>query len=286
LLLLLGLLVLLSPPTLADEVDEYLERVAKRQEFPGLAVAVIQDGKLLKSRGYGWANLENQVPATAVTTFDLASLTKPFVAEAVLLLLQDGKLQLDAPVSSYLPGTPTTWSAVTLRHLLTHTSGIPDYLNELGKNFPHNTSPEEFLKAVADAPLNFTPGEKWSYSNTGYVLLGMVVQRIAGESYDALLARRVFGLLGMEDTRRDSADAIIPHRATGYVSSPDGLRNGTYLKHLMMNHGDRGLVSSVIDLFKWNASLDTEQFLSSETKRMMWSPVRLNDGGTFDYGLG
>jgi CubicO group peptidase (beta-lactamase class C family) len=277
----------LVPPRLsADVVDDYLERTARRQEFPGLSVAVIRDGKLLKARGYGRANLENQVPASVETIYDLASLTKPFVAEAILLLLQEGKLALDDPLSGYLQGTPAAWSGVTLRHLLAHTSGIPDYLNDLGRNFPHHTGAEEFLKAMVDVSLVFPPGEKWSYSNSGYILLGMVVQKVAGESYDALLSRRVFGPLGMEDTLRDSVDAIVARRATGYVSGPDGLRNGTYLKHLMMNHGDRGLVSSVLDLAKWDASLDGDRILSAETKRLMWTPVRLNGGGTFGYGLG
>ena len=270
----------------ADAVDDYLGRVARQQDFPGLAVGVIRNGKLLKARGYGVASLEHNVSVTPATVFDLASLTKPFVSEAVLLLFQEGKLALDDSLSKHVPEVPAAWSAVTVRHLLTHTSGIPDYLNELGRNFPHPTSAGEFLKAIAGEALAFKPGERWSYSNSGYVLLGMVVAKVAGEPYDEFLARRVFRPLGMDDTRLDSVDAVVLNRATGYVSSHEGLRNGTFLKHLMMNHGDRGLISSVLDLVKWDGSMDGNQFLTEETRRLMWTPVRLNGGGTFGYGLG
>lgn len=285
-LALICVLVTLAQSARADAVDDYLGRVARQQDFPGLAVGVIRDGKLLKARGYGVASLEHNVPVTPATVFDLASLTKPFVSEAVLLLLQEGKLSLDDSLSKHVPEVPAAWSAVTVRHLLTHTSGIPDYLNELGRNFPHHTSAGEFLKAIAGEALAFKPGEKWSYSNTGYVLLGMVVAQVAGEPYDDFLARRVFRPLGMDDTRRDSVDAVVLNRATGYVSSHEGLRNGTFLKHLMMNHGDRGLISSVLDLVKWDGSLDGNRLLTDETRRLMWTPVRLNGGGTFGYGLG
>jgi CubicO group peptidase (beta-lactamase class C family) len=285
-LALLLVLTLRTQPARADAVDDYLGRVARQQDFPGLAVGVIRDGKILKARGYGVASLEHHVSVTPATVFDLASLTKPFVSEAVLLLLQEGKLSLDDSLSKHVSGVPAAWSAVTLRHLLTHTSGIPDYLNELGRNFPHHTTAGEFLKAIAGEALAFKPGEKWAYSNTGYVLLGMVVAQVAGEPYDEFLARRVFRPLGMDDTRLDSVDAVILNRATGYVSSHEGLRNGTFLKHLMMNHGDRGLISSVLDLVKWDGSLDGNRLLTDETRRLMWTPVRLNNGKTFGYGLG
>jgi D-alanyl-D-alanine carboxypeptidase len=273
-------------PISADPVDDYLLRVARQQDFPGLAVGVIRDGKLIKARGYGLANVEHNVSATPTTIFDLASLTKPFVAEAVLLLFQDGKLSLDDPLKKHVPEVPDAWSGVTIRHLLTHTSGIPDYLNEMGRNFPHDTATGEFLKAISGESLAFKSGEKWSYSNTGYVLLAMAVSKVSGQPYQEFLAHRVFRPLGMEDTRADSADAVVLNRATGYVSSPDGLRNGTYLKHLMMNHGDRGLISSVLDLVKWDGSLDGNKILTDETRQLMWSKVRLNGGGTAGYGLG
>ena len=204
-----------------------------------------------------------------------------------MLLVQDGKMGLDDRVSRFADDAPDTWKGVTIRHLLSHTSGIKDYLADLRRDFPHDTPPEQVVRAAMEAPLNFTPGEKWSYSNTGYVLLGMIVRKVSGRTYDAFLEERVFKPLGMADTRRDGPDEIIPDRAVGYLwYGAGGMHNGEFLKYLMTNHGDRGLLTTALDLAKWDNALDTDQLLSASSKEAMWSPAKLPDGRSSGYGLG
>jgi CubicO group peptidase (beta-lactamase class C family) len=271
----------------ADPVDAYITASMERQHIPGLSLVVIRNGKIIKAKGYGFASLELNVPAKAETVYELASATKPFTAIAIMLLVQDGKIDLDDKVSKFVEDTPATWKGITLRHLLTHTSGIKDYLGDLRRDFPHDAAPETIFRAAMEAPLNFAPGEKWSYSNTGYVLLGVIVRNVSGTSYDAFLDERVLRPLGMANTRRDSADEVVPNRAVGYLwTGPGGMRNGDYLKYLMANHGDRGILSTVLDLAKWDAALATDRILTASSKQAMWAPVKLNDGSTFDYGLG
>jgi CubicO group peptidase (beta-lactamase class C family) len=271
----------------ADEVDDYIRKSIVRQHVPGLSLVVIRDGKIVKAKGYGLASVELNAPARPETVYELASATKPLVVTAIMLLVQDGKVNLEDEVSKHLEQTPDSWKGVTVRHLLTHTSGIKDYLGDLRHDFPYHTQAEEIAKLAMGAPLNFAPGTKWSYSNTGYVLLGMIVRKASGKSYDAYLDEKVFKILGMTATRHDNEDEIIPGRAVGYRwYGAGGLRNVDYLKYLMTNHGDRGILSTALDLAKWDAALSTDRLLTSSSKDVMWAPVKLNDGSTFDYGLG
>ena len=173
----------------ADDVDLYIKTSMARQHIPGLSLAVIRDGKIIKAKGFGLASVELNVPARPETVYELASATKPFVATAIMLLVQDGKISLEDKVSKFVEDAPDTWKGITVRHLLTHTSGIKDYLGDLRRDFPHDTPPEKIVRAAIEAPLNFTPGEKWSYSNTGYVLLGMIVRKVSGKSYRRLPGR-------------------------------------------------------------------------------------------------
>ena len=272
---------------ISDAVDDYIKKAMSRQHIPGLSLVVVRDGKVVKAKGYGLASLELGVPASPETVYELASATKPFVATAILLLVQDGKISLEDKVSKYLNETPEAWKSVTIRHLLSHTSGIKDYSSDLRRAFPHDTSPEKFAQEVMREPLNFVPGEKWAYSNTGYVLLGMVVLKASGKSYDAFLQERVFKPLGMKATRRHSPDEVVPHRAAGYMwAGGGGLRNAEFLKYLTMNQGDGGILSTAPDLAKFDAALSTDRLLSAPSRDALWTPVKLNDGKTHGYGLG
>jgi CubicO group peptidase (beta-lactamase class C family) len=258
-----------------------------RQHIPGLSLVVIRDGKIVKAKAFGLASIELNVPAMPDTVYELASATKPFVATAIMLLVQDGKLALDDPVNRFIADVPETWKRITVRHLLSHTSGIKDYLTDLRRDFSQDTPAETIVRTAMESPLNFTPGDKWSYSNTGYVFLGMIVHKLSGESYDAFLNARIFQPLGMARTQRDSADEIIPNRAIGYLwYGAGGLHNGEFLKFQMTNHGDRGILSTVLDLAKWDAALSSDRILKSSSTDAMWSRVKLNDGSSFGYGLG
>ena len=270
-----------------DAVDEYVERAMAQQHIPGLSLAVIRNGRVIKAKGYGLANVEHRVAATPSTVYELASTTKPFVATAILLLAQDGKLKLDDDITLWIDSVPATWRGVTIRHLLTHTSGIKDYLADLRHDFPHDTPPQAIARFVLDAPPNFAPGAKWSYSNSGYVLLGLVVRKASGEPWDAFLRRRVLGPLAMTETRRDTPDGVVPARAAGYLwYGAGGLHNGDFLKYMMTNHGDRGLLSTALDLVKYDIALAGDRLLTAASREAMWRPVTLTDGSTFGYGLG
>jgi CubicO group peptidase (beta-lactamase class C family) len=270
----------------ADAVDDYIEKQMQRQHIPGLSLAVVKDGKVIKANGYGLANIETKAPATPETVYQLASVTKQFTATAILLLVQDGKVALDDPVSRYLRGTPETWKDITVRHLLTHTSGIKDYLNELHENTREDTTTEKILRLVTGLPMNFAPGERFGYSNTGYVMLAMIVNEVSGKPYDVFLAERVFKPLGMNATRRSSLDDIIPNRAAGYTWTGSGWRNSPYLNPTLWDNGDGGMLSTVLDLAKWDAALGGDTLLTGAVKERMWTAGTLKDGKSFDYGFG
>ncbi len=270
----------------ADAVDDYIATQMQRQHIPGLSLAVVREGKVVKAQGYGFANLETNTSATADTVYQLASVTKQFTATAILLLVQDGKIALNDHISQYIEHTPETWKDVTIRHLLTHTSGIKDYLNELHENSRQDTTPEKIIGLVTGLPLNFAPGDKHSYSNSGYVLLAMIVKQVSGKPYDVFLKERVFKPLGMDATRRAVNDEIIPNRADGYTWTGAGWRNSEYLNPTLWDNGDGGLLSSALDLAKWSVALDGESVLKESTKRQMWTSGTLKDGKSFSYGFG
>jgi CubicO group peptidase (beta-lactamase class C family) len=190
-------------------------------------------------------------------------------------------------MQGYLDHAPVSWNEVTIRHLLSHTSGIPDYLTDLRHNFRYDTPAEEIAEFVATSPLRFSPGSKWSYSNSGYVLLAMIIERVTGKTFDEFLSARIFGVAAMNRTRVDSADEVIPDRASGYLwADPAGMRNGDFLRFLMTNHGDRGILATVLDLGKWASALNRGMFLSAATRKEMWTPEKLTDGSASGYGLG
>lgn len=270
----------------ADPVDRYIELRMEREHIPGLSLVVIRGGKIIKAKGYGRASLELSVPTKPDTVYELASATKPLVALAVLLLVQEGKLSLEDRVSKFVEKTPDTWKEMTVRHLLSHTSGIKDYLSDLRQDFPQETPPERIVQTAMDAGLNFSPGEKWAYSNTGYILLGMILHKASGKTYDILLQERVFKPLGMTQSRRDSPDEVVPNHAVGYLWYGGAFHNAEFLKFLMTNHGDRGILSTALDLAKWDDSLASDRLLSADSKKAMWTPTILKDGSKTEYGLG
>lgn len=280
------LLLLATVTAHADKVDDDIKRQMQLRHTPGLSLAVIQDGKLVKAKGYGFANLELDVPATPQTVYQLASLTKQFTATAIMLLVQDNKLGLDDRISRYLDGTPDTWKDITLRHLLTHTSGIPDYLTDEAVRSVHDTTPEKIMQSVTGRPLDFVPGAKHDYSNINYVLLASIVQKVSGKTYDAFLTERVFRPLGMTSTRRANPSDLIPNRAAGYSWRDARLQNSDYLDPTLWDNGDGGILTTLLDMAKWDAALNGDMILTAASKWQMWTPVRLNDGKTHPYGFG
>lgn len=258
--------------------------------IPGLSLAVVRDGKVIVARGYGLSNLELLVPVTENTVYHLASITKTFTAVAVMKLVEEGKISLADPISKYLSDLPEVWRPVTIRHLLNHTSGISSFANHKSVPCPVKKSEREYtradvLKEVACLPLDFAPGERWAYGDTGYHLLGMLIERVSGSDYDQFLRTTIFAPLEMRDTRSNSYSELILHRADGYSRRDDKFRNATLLP--LFEFANAGLLSTVLDMAKFCAALDTEQLLRRATFEQMWTNARLNNGQVVSsYGLG
>jgi len=282
----------------ADKVDEYIEAEMRRQHIPGVSLAVVQNGKVVKTKGYGLANMELNVPATPSTVYQIQSITKSFVACAIMLLVEDGKLGLDDKITRYLSGLPEAWSGVTVRQMLTHTSGIPSFVQDQGGgaaivSFAQKTdSSEQIIRWAAARPLKFAPGEGRKYSSTGYHLLGLIIEKVSGKPWGQFLHDRIFVPLGMSSTRVFSHFDIIPNRASGYNHFGDVPVNGLTFSPAIMESAAGGLVSTVEDMAKWEIALERGTILKPSTLTQMAVPIKLkndsivqgNDGTR--YGLG
>lgn len=270
-----------------DEIDVAARRFRARNRIPGVALAVVRDGQVIKSSAYGFANLELKAAATPETVFELGSITKQFTATGIMMLAEEGKLRLDDKIRDRLPNLPEAWSGVTLRHLLTHTSGIKNYTNlpAFATGMSREYTPSEIIALVAKLPLDFQPGDKFSYCNTGYYLLGMVIERISSKSLAEFLAERIFRARGMNSTRVNSFTDVVPNRATGYSWAGDHTTNAA-LWPISGRAGAGSLVSTVLDMAKWDAALYGEKLLKRASLEEMWKPVRLNNGSTAGYGYG
>jgi CubicO group peptidase (beta-lactamase class C family) len=255
---------------------------------PGAALAVVRSGEPLLATCYGLADLEWRRPVTPTTVFRLASLSKPFLALTIMLLEQDGLLDLDAPIIEYLPDYPGHAGQVRVRHLLTHTSGIPNFVRQPGfagtaSRLDHTDA--EVTARFAALPLQFEPGSRYAYSNSGYRLLDMIVAGVTGTAYADVLAERVLIPAGMYDTRVLSDEAIVPERAGGYQAGPDGFVNAPYLS-MTIPGGAGGLGSTLQDLLRFDQALREETIAGDALQKRLFTPVRLSGGRTEDYGLG
>lgn len=277
---------------MARRVDEHVRSRMRAQQIPGLALGVMRDGKILKATGYGLADVENDVAVTPETVFQMGSAAKSITATAVMMLAEAGSVKLDDEITRFFPEAPAAWKKVTVRHLLSHTSGITDYgAEEETKNrgivdFHAEYTEDELVQKLVALPLDFQPGEEWSYSNSGYVLLGVLISRVTGQFYGDFLQRRIFEPLGMRATRVISEADIIPHRSRGYRLVEGTLKNQEWVSPSLNTMADGALYTSVLDMAKWDAALHTEKLLRGTTLEEMWTPARLDDGSTVAYGLG
>ncbi|HEY3414088.1 MAG TPA: serine hydrolase domain-containing protein [Armatimonadota bacterium] len=270
----------------ADKVDDYVRAEMKGRHIPGVSIAVIRNDRIAKVAGYGFANLEQNTSVTPDTVFQIQSMTKSFTAAGLLMLVEDGRVSVNDPISRYLDGVPAAWKDITVRHLLTHTSGIKDYINEPTQSLRLDVDDEDVLKAAAARPLNFTPGDRYQYSNTNYLLVGMIIRKVTGKPYGDWLRERIFEPLGMTETSIYSWSEIVPHRSAGYKM--EGIRwvNGDYIAPTVLGYPGGGILSTVRDLAKWDIALSKGHLLRTETRKEMWTPARLNDGTMSHYGYG
>ena len=282
-------LTLAAPPAagqdrLAD-ADAYVKAEMARQKVPGVAVAIVRNGQPVKMEGYGFANVEHDVPVTPDTIFQSGSVGKQFTAAAVMLQVEDGKLALEDPLTKFFPDAPKPWQHLTVRHLLTHTSGLPDYTAGT-IDYRRDYSEDDLRKFAYGLTLEFEPGARWNYSNTGYVLLGIIVHKVSGQFYGDVLRDRVFAPLGMKTARVIDEAAIVKHRAAGYGIEDGRLRNQEWVAPTLNTTADGSLYVSLRDMVAWDAGLRARRVLSAESWKAALSPVRLNSGKTYPYGFG
>ena len=269
------------------ELDRLVQAHLDQNNIPGGLVAVASRGRIIHLKTYGMANVELSVPVTDSTVFEIGSISKQFVSATVMLLVQETKLGLDDPIHQYLSDLPGEWLGVTVRQLLTHTSGIPDYEQIRSYDvYRFRLTPEEVIQIAHSRPMDFAPGTGWYYSNTGYFLLSMIVERIEGRPLGQVLESRIFGPLEMTQTRMADPEAIIRHRASGYWVNKAGElinRNPTETSSTL---GAGGILSSAYDLAKWDEALYGDQLLSAESKATMWTPAILPNGNSTGYAFG
>lgn len=263
-------------------LEQVVQSYVTAKQFMG-AVLVAKGEKVLLSKGYGSANLEWDVPNSPTTKFRLGSVTKQFTAACILLLGERGKLELDDPVKKYMPDAPAAWDKITIFNLLTHTSGIPSFTSfpDYRSTEAIHTTPEKLVARFRDKPLDFQPGEKWSYSNSGYVLLGYLIEKISGQSYADFVQQNIFQPLGMKDSGYDSNSSVIARRASGYAPSPHGPVNAGYIDmSIPLSAG--GLYSTTDDLLRWEQGLFGGKLLTPASLEKMTTPFKED----YAFGLG
>jgi CubicO group peptidase (beta-lactamase class C family) len=270
----------------ADAVDDYVHAEMAKQHIPGLALLVSRGGQVVRAQGYGLANVELQVPVKPETIFQSGSVGKQFTATAVMMLVEEGKIGLEDPLTKYFPDAPATWKQVTIRELLSHTAGFSDY----PKNFDmrRDYTEAQLLKIVEGIPLAYAPGTSWSYSNLGYLTLGIVIHKVTGKFYGDFLQERIFQPLGMSTTRIISEADIVPNRSAGYRLVKGELKNQEWVSPTLNTTADGALYFSIQDLAKWDAALYTEKLLKRSSLEQMWTVAKLSNGqpNSGHYGFG
>lgn len=274
-------------PAAADAVDARVEQFLRDHQVPGLSLAIVRAGAVVKSRGYGKASLELDAPATERTVYQIGSISKTFTAAAVMLLVGEGKLRLDDRVGAFVEedALPRAIQDLTLERLISHTSGVRSFSEIESFSYRRDYRWPEFLKLVGSRPLDFEPGSRFHYSNSGPPLASLAVANAAGVPFERFVAERVFRPLGMDATRYEDEEAIVPERASGHRLINGALRKGIPVRPKVIA-ASGGIVSNVLDLVRYDAALDGDRLLPQSTLKSMWTPVTLTDGQPSSYGLG
>lgn len=277
---------ILAQSTIEPGIDEIMRKAFPPQE-PGAAIVVVKDGRTIHRRGYGMANMELGVAIEPDMVFRIGSVTKQFTAVAILMLMEEGKLSLQDEITKFFPDYPTQGQKITVEHLLTHTSGIKSYTNlpEWIGTMRKDVSMREMIDLFKDKPMEFAPGTQWNYNNSGFVLLGAIVEKISGQSYADFVEKRIFAPLGMKNSYYDRTARIIPRRVAGYAKTGAEYSNAPYLS-MNWPHGAGALASNVDDLAIWDAALFSGKLLKPETLKKAWSSYLLSDGRPVRYGYG
>jgi CubicO group peptidase (beta-lactamase class C family) len=287
-----------TSPTAALPTDAELAdfaRAALREAYPpdapGAAVLVQRQGRIVLREGFGLANLDQAVPVDPADVFEVGSVTKQFTAAAILRLAEEGKLRLDDPITKLLPDLPAVYQSITLHHLLTHTGGVASYTSfpEWMPRWREDMTLDTLIGLFRDKPLDFVPGQSWSYSNSGYILLGAAIEKASGKSYEDYVEQELFAPLGMTGSRYGHQEEVVAGRASGYVKGPSGWANAPYLS-LTQPYAAGSLMSTVDDLGRWSDALEAGKVVSAASRDRMFTPAVLtggeHDGVSTRYGLG
>lgn len=276
--------------SVATAINAIAEAAVERLSIPALSVAVMRGEQLMLARGYGFADVERKIPAEAGTIYQLGSISKQFTAAAVMRLVERGKVRLDDPLTRYLPDYPTQGHAVLVRHLLHQTSGIKELFTVEGFDQLENGSPEKYSRSdlvnlFKQQPFQFTPGERWAYSNSNYTLLGMIIEQASGMSYAQYLQAALFQPLGLSATHACGARPAANQFAAGYVLK-EGSIGAAPQVNMNTAIGDGGLCSSVLDLVRWTRALVTGRAVQKSSYRRMIASEMVRRGYRPDYGFG
>src|SRR5262245_14868220 len=274
-----------AAPRPDTRIDDLVRAEMARQKVPGVAIGIVSKGSVIKAQGYGLANVEHGVPVTPETIFQSGSLGKQFTSAGVMLQVEAGKIALSDPITKYLPDAPDSWRAITVRHLLTHTSGIPDYTTGTF-DYRKDYTEDQLAKFAYAMKPEFPPGSRWNYSNTGYVLLGIILHKATGKFYGDVLAESLFKPLGMTTTRVITERDIVPHRAAGYQLIRGELKNQDWVAPMLNTTADGSLYFSVKDLLAWDAGVRGRKVLKEESWKQILDPVKLTSGKPYPYGFG
>lgn len=271
---------------LAKKIDFFLEKTYPANE-PGAAVLAVKDGKIILRKGYGMANLELGIPIKPEMVYCIGSLTKQFTSAAIMKLAEEGKVSITDDIKKYLPDYPTHGHKITIHHLLNHTSGIKSYTDIPGmfSLMRKDLTPKELIDFFKNQPMDFAPGERFLYSNSGYILLGAIIEKVSGKSYEAYIDDNIFKPLGMSNSYYGSNTRIIPHRVSGYEKGKNEITNASYLS-MTIPYAGGSLLSTVDDLHRWYQALEAGKVLSQKSLEQMYTPTKLNNEKTHNYGYG
>lgn len=271
--------------TLENRIDKFLNEKFK-SEIPGGVILVAKGGKAIYRKAFGMANLELNVKMQPDFVFEIGSMTKQFTAVSILMLVEEGKLKLDDEITKFIPDYPTSGNGITIHHLLTHTSGIKDFtsMKSIKDIARSDLSPKELVDFFKNEPVDFKPGEQFKYCNSGYVLLGYIIEIASGQTYQEFVVQNIFAKLGMTNTYYASHEKIIKNRVSGYRDK-EGYVNAAYIS-FSIPYASGSIMSNVDDLLKWQNAIDANVLLNPIATEKVFTNYKLNNGANIDYGYG
>jgi CubicO group peptidase (beta-lactamase class C family) len=267
-------------------IDSFL-KLKYKVDSPGTAVLAVKDGKVVYRKAVGMANMELGVPIKPDMVFRIGSITKHFTAAAIMMLVEEGKIKLDDEITKYLPKFPTKDTRITIHHLLNHTSGIKSYtsMKSFFKMMRKDMKVQEIINVSKNEQRDFKPGESWLYNNSGYIILGAIIEKVSGKSYEEFIDEKIFKPLNMNSSYYGSHSRIIPNRVAGYSAAKEGFQNAAYLS-MRLPYAAGSLLSNVDDLWTWTKALHSGKVVSQKSFAAMTAPTTTTDGEKTDYGYG